>query len=179
MKKIILSLFLVSFAAIGCTKVVQNSQSTPTNTQPQSYINNTDKYSFDFPGNYELRSFDDFGTDVAASTTSTSIGVRKTADPSNNFVFLVREDSNISKLSESAVKEQVAKNPNPSDYTVTSVLISGTQAYKVTYTGSDKGVVSDFYYIQNPNQQGAKVLDLTVVKNDSTAQQVLNTFKLQ
>ena len=185
MKKILTASIFILLAAAGCNKAAQNNNTNTSNNTSnsnasdlsQSYINNSDKYSLNFPSGYEIRSFNDYGTDIPATSTSSSIAVRKVSDPNNDFFFGVSEDSTITKLTLDAVKSEISKNhSDPSNYTVSSTTISGIQAYKVVYTGSDKGVISDFYYVQQQNQ-GARVLTLTIEKNNSIAQQIFNSFK--
>ncbi len=171
----------VTLLAVGCSKNTAKNQQPPTvptttqNTLVHTYTNTKLKYAFQYPDGYDVRGFEGFGVMVPVTPISTQVMVIKTGGD-NGSIFGVREDNSIIQLDKNAVEKGVG-SPFPTfrqgDYSIDAVTIGGITGYKLSYHGSDQGVVSDFYYIQKP---GGKVLDITVIKNNTNAQQMLNSF---
>ncbi len=134
-----------------------------------SYTNITNKYHFQYPDGYELKSADDAGNERPATNKSPEIHINKGTEQYYIFRMAIIP---LNTLSESAIKTRFSNLIDPQDIHVTSAQIGGIAAYQVSFDSRVHGVVSDFYFVQKPGQG---ILEITVLRNNDVAQQIFKS----
>jgi len=109
----------------------------------QSYVNTKYGYSLDFPREHEIRGVNEFGTDVPVTSDTENIELRPRGD--DDILLAVQARTDVKMWTPEIVKHEFSE-----PFTVVAVEVDDLAALKATYDGSDRSVVSDFYFLTSP-----------------------------
>lgn len=161
----------VSSGATSPTKTTSPS-SIPSIALNQIYTNTKYSYSFKYPEDYQLGTFDEEASlPTAVSNDSGQVYVfkKKSAD----YIVTISADVHFfPSFSVQGIENDLGTMTKNTIITPTEIF--GLKGYKLTSNGNDKSIKSDSYFIQN---KSGIIFMLIIFKDNPIAQQIFNSFK--
>jgi len=141
----------------------------------QIFENTKYKYSFQYPGSLEILQDAAYNSPEYSSTTqeASSIIVNDPMIPENGFTFYItRLPKNKAGLTETYMKS-VFGDIKPGELEITPATLAGKNGYKAIYKTAEQPEVSEFYFIQNSDQE---ILQIHARKDSQISQKILESL---